>query len=233
MKTMRTLLLPFAIAASLAACGQSAAPANEATATEAVAVEQEAPVIQVESGTYAMDPGHTNVLATWTHFGFSKPSAHFGLAEGTLVYDAADVSKSSVNATLTMSGLTSFDQGLDDHLKNADFFDVSKFPTATFISTQVASAGTNKLTVTGDLTIKGITKPVTLDVVLNGAGMHPMLKKQAIGFSATGSIKRSDFDVAAYAPNISDDVQLSITTEAAMAEASAEAQPEAQPEAQG
>lgn len=231
MKTMRTLFLPLVIAATLAACGnavESTATTSQTSAADAVAVEQEAPAIQAESGTYAMDPGHTNVLASWTHFGFSKPTAHFGLTEGTLVYDAADVGNSSVNVSLSMTDLTSFVPALDEHLKNADFFDAGQFPTATFKSTHVEAAGTNKLTVTGDLTIKGITKPVTLDVVLNGAGMHPMLKKQAIGFSATGSIKRSDFDVAAYAPNISDDVQLSITTEAAMAEASAEAQPEVQ-----
>ena len=83
------------------------------------------------------------------------------------------------------------------------------------------AAGTNKLTVTGDLTIKDVTKPVTLDVTLNGAGEHPMLKKQAIGFSATATIKRSDFGVGAYAPNVGDEVQLRITTEGTLADAPA------------
>ena len=171
--------------------------------------------------TYKLDPKHTNVLASWNHFGYSNPYANFGDVEGTLVYDAADVSKSSVQVTMPISGINSFVDKLDEHLASGDFFDAAKFPNATFKSTSVAAAGTNKLTVTGDLTIKDITKPVTLDVTLNGAGEHPMLKKQAIGFSATATIKRSDFGVGAYAPNVSDEVQLRITTEGTLADAPA------------
>ena len=171
--------------------------------------------------TYKLDPTHTDVLVEWTHFGFSKPSAHFGITEGKLVYDADDASKSSVEVTIPVTAIDTFVPKLDEHLKGADFFDAGKFPTATFKSTSVAAAGTNKLTVTGDLTIKDITKPVTLDVTLNGAGEHPMLKKQAIGFSATATIKRSDFGVGAYAPNVSDEVQLRITTEGTLADAPA------------
>ena len=171
--------------------------------------------------TYKIDPTHTIVLAQWNHFGFSQPSAHFGISEGTLVYDAADVGKSSVKVTMPLTAMNSFVDKLDEHLASGDFFDAAKFPNATFKSTSVAAAGTNKLTVTGDLTIKDITKPVTLDVTLNGAGEHPMLKKQAIGFSATATIKRSDFGVGAYAPNVSDEVQLRITTEGTLADAPA------------
>ena len=171
--------------------------------------------------TYKLDPSHTMVLASWNHFGFSNPTANFGQVDGTLVYDAKDVSKSKVDVTLPLAGLDTFVPKLDEHLKSADFFDAAKFPNATFKSTSVAAAGTNKLTVTGDLTIKDITKPVTLDVTLNGAGEHPMLKKQAIGFSATATIKRSDFGVGAYAPNVSDEVQLRITTEGTLADAPA------------
>ena len=171
--------------------------------------------------TYKIDPTHTIVLAQWNHFGFSNPSASFGNVEGTLVYDAADVARSSVEVTLPLSGLEGFSAKFNEHLRSADFFDAAKFPNATFKSTSVAAAGTNKLTVTGDLTIKDITKPVILDVTLNGAGEHPMLKKQAIGFSATATIKRSDFGVGAYAPNVSDEVQLRITTEGTLADAPA------------
>ena len=173
------------------------------------------------SGTYQLDPSHTDVLAQWTHFGFSQPSAQFGISEGALTWDADDVSKSSVQVTMPVTAINSFVAKLDEHLKGGDFFDAGKFPNATFKSTSVAAAGTNKLTVTGDLTIKDITKPVTLDVTLNGAGEHPMLKKQAIGFSATATIKRSDFGVGAYAPNVSDEVQLRITTEGTLADAPA------------
>ena len=220
--TVRTLLLPLAIAAAVAACSQPAEPAASAPAAAPVAAEAPAvAAITAASGTYALDPTHTDVLAQWTHFGFSQPSAHFGISEGTLVYDAADVGKSSVQVTMPITGMNSFVDKLDEHLASGDFFDAAKFPNATFKSTSVAAAGTNKLTVTGDLTIKDITKPVTLDVTLNGAGEHPMLKKQAIGFSATATIKRSDFGVGAYAPNVSDEVQLRITTEGTLADAPA------------
>ena len=229
MKTTHKLLLALSISLAVAACSKPAeAPADAAApaATEAPAAAPAEPAVEAikgQSGTYALDPTHTDVLVEWTHFGFSKPSAHFGITEGKLVYDADDVSKSSVEVTIPVTAIDTFVPKLDEHLKGADFFDAGKFPTATFKSTSVAAAGTNKLTVTGDLTVKGITKPVTLDVTLNGAGEHPMAKKQAIGFSATGTLKRTDFGVGAYAPNVSDDVQLRITTEGTLADAPAAA----------
>lgn len=227
MKTTNKLLLALSISLAVAACSKPAeAPADAAApaATEAPAAAPAEPAVEAikgQSGTYALDPTHTDVLVEWTHFGFSKPSAHFGITEGKLVYDADDASKSSVEVTIPVTAIDTFVPKLDEHLKGADFFDAGKFPTATFKSTSVAAAGTNKLTVTGDLTVKGITKPVTLDVTLNGAGEHPMAKKQAIGFSATGTLKRTDFGVGAYAPNVSDDVQLRITTEGTLADAPA------------
>ena len=227
MKTTNKLLLALSISLAVAACSKPAeAPADAAApaTTEAPAAAPAEPAVEAikgQSGTYTLDPTHTDVLVEWTHFGFSKPSAHFGITEGKLVYDADDASKSSVEVTIPVTAIDTFVPKLDEHLKGADFFDAGKFPTATFKSTSVAAAGTNKLTVTGDLTVKGITKPVTLDVTLNGAGEHPMAKKQAIGFSATGTLKRTDFGVGAYAPNVSDDVQLRITTEGTLADAPA------------
>jgi len=231
--TIRNLLLPLAIAAAVAACSKPAEPAAaaapaDAAVTAPVEAAPAAAAITAVSGTYQLDPTHTDVLAQWTHFGFSQPSAHFGISEGTLVYDAAEVGKSSVQVTMPITGMDSFVDKLDEHLASGDFFDAGKFPNATFKSTSVAAAGTNKLTVTGDLTIKDITKPVTLEVTLNGAGEHPMLKKQAIGFSATATIKRSDFGVGAFAPNVSDEVQLRITTEGTLADAPAAAAAPAQ-----
>ncbi len=164
--------------------------------------------------TYKLDPAHTDVIATWNHFGFSNPSAHFGDADGSLTYDAANVSKSSVEVTLPLSGLEAFTAKFNTHLNSADFFDSAKFPTATFKSTKVESAGKDKLKVTGNLTIKGITKPVVLDVTLNKAADHPMKKTPSIGFDATATVKRSDFGVGNYAPAVSDEVKLHITTEA-------------------
>lgn len=164
--------------------------------------------------TYKIDPNHTDVLAQWSHFGFSNPSAHFGKADGTIVYDAENVSASSVQVTLPLSGLNSFVADFDAHLRSGDFFDAEKYPAATFKSTKVESAGKGKLKVTGNLTIKDITKPVVLDVTLNKAGEQPMAKRAAIGFDATATVSRTEFGVGKYVPNVSDEVKLRITTEA-------------------
>ncbi|WP_313402258.1 YceI family protein [Stenotrophomonas sp.] len=230
MSNLSKLLLPLALAAAITACSKpadtaapAAAPAETAAApadaAAAAPAASEAAAIQVASGTYKLDPTHTDVLVQWNHMGFSNPTAHFGNADGTLVYDAADVGKSSVEVTLPLSGLNSFTAKFDEHLRSADFFDAAKFPTATFKSTKVEAAGTNKLTVTGDLTVKGQTKPVVLDVTVNGAGEHPMMKVPSVGFDATTTIKRSDFGVGAYAPAVSDDVKIRITTEASIPKA--------------
>ncbi|MDV0439614.1 YceI family protein [Xanthomonas sacchari] len=208
MTKTRKLLLPLAMALAVVV----AQPATSAFAAPAAA----AAAAKGVSGTYTLDPAHTDVLVQWSHFGFSNPSAHFGDVDGTLVYNAQDVSKSSVNVTLPLSGLNSFTAKFDEHLKSGDFFDAAKFPTATFKSTKVTSAGGNKLTVAGDLTIKGTTKPVVLAVTLNGAGPHPMKKVPALGFDATTTIKRSDFGLGAYVPNVSDEVKIRITTEATL-----------------
>ena len=168
---------------------------------------------------YRIDPNHTNVIASWNHFGFSNPSVNFGKADGTIVYDAAKVSESSVQVTLPLTGLSALADDFYDHLTSADWFDAAKYPAATFKSTSVEAAGTGKLKVTGDLTVKGVTRPVVLDVTLNKAGEQPMAKRAAIGFDATATVKRSDFGLGNYVPNVSDEVTLRITTEAVVPKA--------------
>lgn len=169
--------------------------------------------------TYKIDAGHTTVIAQWSHFGFSNPSANFGQAEGVIVYDADNISASRVEVKLPLSGLNSFVPAFDEHLRSADFFDAEKFPAATFTSTRVEAAGEGKLKVTGNLTIKDITHPVVLDVTLNKVGEQPMAKRPAIGFDAITTIKRTDFGVGKYAPAVSDEVSLRITTEAVVPKA--------------
>ena len=164
--------------------------------------------------TYKIDANHTDVVASWSHFGFSNPIAHFGKVDGNITYDPANVGASKVEVTIPLSGLNSHVGDFDDHLRSADFFDAEKFPTITFKSTSVKAAGKGKLKVTGDLTIKGVTKPVVLDVTINKTGVQPMAKREAAGFSATTTVKRTDFGLGLYAPNVSDQVKLSITTEA-------------------
>jgi polyisoprenoid-binding protein YceI len=172
--------------------------------------------------TYKLDPGHTMVLFSWNHFGFSNPTANLGQVDGTLVYDEAAPTKSTVEATLPLAGLDTFVPKLDEHLKSKDFLDAATYPTVTFKSTKVTSAGKDKLKVVGDLTVHGVTKPVTLDVTVNKVGPHPMMKVQTAGFDATATIKRSDFGVGAYVPNVSDEIKIRITTEAHDASAAAD-----------
>lgn len=222
MTMIRPLPLSAALAFALAltACGQPAAPATEAAvATEAAAPAPTPAVAEIKpaTGSYQLDPNHTNVLAQWSHFGFSHPSANFHISAGTLIWNADDVGQSSVEVTLPIASIDTFVPALDAHLKQADFFDASKYPNATFKSTSVQAAGPNQFTVVGDLTIKDKTHPVTLTVTLNGAGKHAMTGLESIGFSATGQIKRSDYGVDAYTPNVSDAVELRITTEGSIA----------------
>ena len=167
--------------------------------------------------TYKLDPGHTMVLFSWNHFGFSNPTANLGLGDGTLVFDEKNPAKSSVEVTLPLANLDTHVSALDEHLKKPDFLDADKFANVTFKSTKVQAEGAGKFKITGDLTVHGVTKPVVLDAKLNKSGEHPMLKVQAIGFDATATIKRSDFGVGAYVPNVSDEIKIHITTEGAVA----------------
>lgn len=164
--------------------------------------------------TYRLDPTHTDVVATWSHLGFSNPSANFTQAEGTLVYDPADLPASKVEVTLPLSGLVSHVPALDKHMRGPEMFDAEKFPAITFRSTRVQATGKDRLRVSGDLTVKGITRPAVLEVTLNGAGPHPMAKKPAVGFDATTTLKRSEYGIDYALPAVSDEIRIRITTEA-------------------
>ncbi|MGN7919504.1 MULTISPECIES: YceI family protein [Lysobacter] len=164
--------------------------------------------------TYKIDPNHTDVVVGWSHFGFSNPVAHFGKVDGTITYDPAKPAASSVQVTIPLDGLDSHVPDFDEHLKSADFFDAEKFPTITFKSTKVEAAGDKKLKVSGELTVHGVTKPAVLDVTINKIGEQPMAKRAAAGFDASTTLKRSDFGLGKYAPNVSDEVSIRITTEA-------------------
>ena len=120
---------------------------------------------------------------------------------------------SSVQVSLPLAMLDTHVPALDKHLKEPDFFNADKYPVVTFKSTAVQPLGGNKFKVTGNLTVHGVTKVVVLDATLNKIGPHPMSKAQSIGFDATASIKRSDFGMGAYVPNVSDAVNIRITTE--------------------
>jgi len=170
--------------------------------------------------TYTLDPAHTQVQFSWNHFGFSNPQATFAKIDATLEFDESDPTKSSVTVKIPLNSVNSNVSKLDEHLESADFFEAAKFPAATFKSTRVEKGATpNELKVTGDLTLHGVTKPVTLDVTVNKVGEHPMRKAPAAGFEATATVKRSDFGITKYVPMVSDDIKIHITTEAIEAKA--------------
>ena len=165
------------------------------------------------SATYKLDANHTMVLASWDHFGYSHPVAYFGQADGTLVYDAQKPEAASVQVNLPLAGLDALIPDLTEHLRSADFFDAETYPNITFRSTKVETAGEGRLKVTGDLTIRDVTRPVVLDVALNKAGTGRNGQPK-IGFDATASINRSEFGVGKFVPNVSDRIELRISTEA-------------------
>jgi polyisoprenoid-binding protein YceI len=162
--------------------------------------------------TYTLDSKHTYVLWHINHFGFSNPSGKW-MAEGTIVIDDAKPDNSKVNATIHTDTLATGLADLDEHLKSPLFFDVKQFPTATFVSNKVKMTGKSTATVTGMLTLHGITKPVTLNVTLNKEAINPISNKPSVGFSATAKLNRSDFGITTLLPGLSDEVVLDIQAE--------------------
>ena len=163
--------------------------------------------------TYVMDPTHTFPRFSYDHMGFSKQILRFNKTEGTVTLDKA-AKKAKVDVTIDMASIdTGFDT-FDEHIRGADFLDTAKYPTATFKSTKVVFKGDTPVSIDGDLTIKGITKPVTLTVTSFLNQPHPMLKKDAIGANATAVIKRSEFNAGNFVPAVGDEVTLDIALEA-------------------
>ncbi len=173
-----------------------------------------------EAQTYQFDKGHTQIRISWNHVGLSEQSALFREYSGNVTFDQQDVTNSSVNVTIDPASVDTGVPDFDDHLKSSDFFHVEEHPEVTFETTEVVQTGPNSGRMTGDLTIKGITKPVTLDITLNYAGEHPLgafidkyKGRQAAGFKATGRVLRSEFDLGRNAPLVSDWVDIEINTE--------------------
>ena len=166
---------------------------------------------------YAIDGSHSGVVFGWNHFGFSNPTARFDKIEGSVLLDKADLTRSSVSVTLPLEGLDTGVAKLDEELKGQDFLDTAKYPTITFTSTKVEKSGENGLKITGDLSLHGVTKSVTLDAKVNKIGIFEIpgvIKAQAAGFDATTVIRRSDFGVTKYVPAVSDEISVRITLDA-------------------
>ena len=168
--------------------------------------------------TYVLDNGHTMPRFSYNHLGFSTQLSRFTKTTGKIIFDKV----AKTGSVSIVIDTTSVDTGLplfNEHIQGDDFLATAKFPTATFESTQVTFKGDNPVSINGNLTIKGVTKPVTLTVESFLAKTHPMAKKDAIGANAFTVIKRSEFNAGKYAPNVGDDVRIDIAVEAIKADA--------------
>lgn len=163
--------------------------------------------------TFAIDNSHTFPRFSYSHFGLSTQLSRFNKTTGTVVLDKA-AKTASVDVTIDMKSVDTGFALFNNHIQGADFLDTATYPTATFKSTKVHFDGDKPTAIDGNLTIKGVTKPVTLKVTAFTAMPHPMLKKDAIGANATVVIKRSEFNAGKYAPNVGDDVTIDIALEA-------------------
>ncbi len=162
---------------------------------------------------YEFDTAHTQILFFVDHLGFSKSQGEFLDFDGSFTFNRADPEASKVDVAIQTNSIDMDDEKWNTHMKNEDFFDVEKFPSMTFKSTKIEKTGTKTANIIGDLTILETTKPVTLNVTFNKAGVHTFNQKYVAGFSATAVIKRSDFGMKYGLPLIGDDVEIRLEVE--------------------
>ncbi len=168
---------------------------------------------------YEFDKSHTTIRATWDHLGYSRQSIHFTDYDGVLLLDFEEPQNSTVDITFNL--VDGFWVGANqdqfvEHLNSGDLFNTGEFPNARFVATSFETEDGETGTMTGDLTLLGQTHPVTLDVTLRQRTPHPFSGTPTAGFSATGTIERSEWGLGYAAPNVSDEIQLDIETELAL-----------------
>ena len=196
--TLRALLISAALAGGLGAPALAQSVANPSPSA-------------VQPGAYRIEPSHTRVLFSVSHMGFTTWYGDFTDVSGVLVLDPAHPDASRLDVTLPMASISTTNAKLDGELKSADWFDVARFPTASFRSTSVHVVGQGQADVTGALTLHGVTRPETLRVSFNGAGQNPLDHAYTTGFEVRGQIKRSEFGVSKYVPLVGDTVDLIIS----------------------
>ena len=172
-----------------------------------------ADISDMPSGEYGLDTSHGYITFSYSHFGYSNPQVGFNTFDLTMNLDSADVEKSSIAVVIDATSIDSRVPEFNGHLNGPNFFDTAKHPTITFNSTSMKSTGESTYDVIGDLTIKGITKSVTLAATINKAANHPRRNTPIVGVDATTTVSRSEFDMARAVPNVSDAVTISISVE--------------------
>ena len=184
-----------------------------AAALVAMPLTVTADLTEVPSGKYALDSSHGYITFTYSHLGFSNPRVGFNSFDTVLDLDTDNPENSTVEVTIDAASIDSRVAEFNEHLVGADFFNTAEYPTITFRSTKVKATGDTTFDVTGDLTILGTTKPVTLATTINKAGNHPLRNVPTVGVSASTKLMRSEWGLGAYVPAVSDEVQLSIEVE--------------------
>jgi polyisoprenoid-binding protein YceI len=176
--------------------------------------------LAAQMATYRFDKDHTAINFSWSHLGLSRQSARLAGVDGRIQFDPMTPELSAIDVTMKAASISTGIPEFDRHIKSADYFDVERFPLITFKSTAIRRLSDKTGQVMGDLTIKGITRPVALNVVWNYSGEHPLAKVNpnyldvyVSGFSATAVLRRSDWDLSLAIPLVSDEIRLSIETE--------------------
>jgi len=175
-----------------------------------------APLAMAQKTSWVSDPAHSEVDFTVTHLSISKVHGKFAKVKANLEMDSADITKSTVVATIDVSTVDTGEAARDNDLRSANFFDVAQFPTATFTSTAVSKSG-NGLSIVGNLTLHGVTQPVTLTVEGPNGPVQGMSGKQHSGFAATTTLSRSAFGIGAKMPAamVGDEIKLTIDLDVA------------------
>ena len=167
-----------------------------------------------QAADYTIDPNHSHFGFMIDHLGFAKIVGLFSNFSGTLGFDSNNVSASKLAVTVKTESLQTQFAARDKDLKGADWFNVTEFPEMTYVGTEFVKKDEHTGTITGNLTLHGVTKPVTLNVVVNKVGQNPLDKINSAGFSARGTLKRSDFGMKTFLGPIGDDVDLIVEIEA-------------------
>ncbi len=167
----------------------------------------------VHAQQWDLDKSHARIGFTVNHMGFSTIYGDFKEFDGKVNYDAAHPKDTSVNFTIKTDSIDTGWAAREEHLRKAEFFNTASFPTMQFVSTGVTMQGKSKGKITGNLTLLGVTKPVTLNVVMHKRAANPMSKVDTIGFTATTTVKRSDFGMKAYVPMVGDLIPVTIDGE--------------------
>lgn len=178
--------------------------------------------------TYTLDKPHTQIVFYADHLGFTRSIGKFTDYEGGFVFDSANPAQSSAEVTIKTASVELNDGKWNEHMKSADFLDVEKFPVMTFKSTDIKVLSDKTADITGDLTLRGVTKPVTLHTTFNKEGKFPYGDMYKAGFSADATIKRSDFGMTYGLPGIADDVVIRIEVEGNRVNKEEKPQPAAQ-----